>query len=474
MRHANNLLIAGMALSILFSIADVLLEKYTYLGESLEEWTYDALQRMLSWRAGSSPQVDSSKVPLIIDISNAPIFVKDPDAKTRQVMTKREPLQEMVDEALKHKPAAIGIDLNFSPDAKGLATLQDWAFLNHLVDISKENGVCIYVGVHESVSFGPDKLLVNSRLKNLATCIAVPNEKNRSTWAMPEQLSYTYHQDPDGPPESAQCPTMGFALATAALRRAHAEVQTASPANPSAQSSGPSEDPCDVSSNSHLKQADVADVPFPRSLFMQSYEKRSPKDDQGRDIKSVEGKEFRVDYSPLEDLSSRAQRAEDAEGVRRINEQSSFRNKIVLFGWCENTPDTFIVPGRPDRPYAGVFLHACAAYSLLQERPLRYLGLTGQFALDFFFSLAIFGTVHRYRWWRIKKPDLELRAQRVQQVLILFALVFMTFGLIFLTLYARVMWDDFIFVFAALLLHSPFEHSIEGLGKLGEAALSRG
>lgn len=448
----------GIILSICFSVVNWALVARTDFGKSLEEWTYDYLQ--ILFRSALKP----TNIPVVVvDVSGAPVFVKDIDAQTQEVMTRRDSLQEIVDAAVNplpvagekiDPPAAIGIDLNFSPDAKGMATVADWPFLNHLLDVGKRNGVCIYVGVHESATLGPNRWLFDPRFQALATCIAVPKSKqDQTTRAMPEWLNLQYDKSGGQSGAPAQCPTMGFALATALRRKTSAPAAEPAGAVSTVASRVTNEDSCDVVTDFKdppLPKASVAAVPKLLRWFVESSEIVG-------DSTSVQGTQFRVDYSPLETLSTdplSAQNGPEIGGIRR-----KIQRKVLLLGKTQNTPDMFVIPGRPERPYAGVFLHACAVYTLLQPRPLLSLTTWGQLALDMVFSSLIFGLVYLYRRRRINNPNQELFAEGMQQIVVLLSLVFLTFLFIASSAYARLMWDDFIFVIAALLLHAPVEHT---------------
>ena len=108
--------------------------------------------------------------------------------------------------------------------------------------------------------------------------------------------------------------------------------------------------------------------------------------------------EFLVDYSPLALLAGSAPDALNPDELAKAD----LRDKIVLLGRTKNTMDTFTVPGKPEQPYAGVFLHACAIYTL-ENRPLYRLTELGRIVIDFVFSLMIFG------------PSLLIRLSRHKQ-----------------------------------------------------------
>jgi hypothetical protein len=273
----------------------------------------------------------------------------------------------------------------------------------------------IRVGVNSSLALGPRNWLRDPKYIDLASCVVVPNaEQGQSAWYMPESLVVKY----PGPTFNGldeHCPSMGVALADAV-------VKNVTPG------------------------------------FGWLVETIRQKDEEKRVTKS----EFLVDYSPLEKLRSSSKAIYDSTNDVPINVDVS--GKIVLLGRTKNTVDMFTVPGRPEQPYPGVFLHACAAYSLLQ-RPLFRLKEPGRIALDILFSLAIFGAV---LWGRLilhkqgKEVSLEHRLPGVVSLVVAIGLVA---GAILLVRKTHLMWDDFLLVALVLVLHTPIEESTVELGK---------
>ena len=142
----------------------------------------------------------------------------------------------------------------------------------------------------------------------------------------------------------------------------------------------------------------------------------------------------------------------------RKDKNLTLANKVVLLGRTRNTTDTFTVPGKPEKPYAGVFLHACAAYTLL-ERPLYRLKEPGRFLLDFVLSAAIFGFVLGVRWHPHSPHVDEFLEHRLPQLLALFVAVLLILCELWLVPRTHLMWDDFLLVAGVLLVHTPIERA---------------
>jgi hypothetical protein len=181
--------------------------------------------------------------------------------------------------------------------------------------------------------------------------------------------------------------------------------------------------------------------------------------------RQITNSEFLVDYSPLDLLVSSAADVLKPEELAKLD----LKDKIVLLGRAKSTTDTFTIPGKPEQPYAGVFLHACAVYTL-ENRPLYRLTEWGRIFIDILFSVLIFGPVLVYRLIRLGQgKEVVMDHRLLGRAINLEALVLFV-GAIWLVRYTRLMWDDFILVVIVLLAHAPIEHATLEIWKwLGES-----
>jgi hypothetical protein len=379
-----------------------LLEDKTAVGRSFEQWTYDQLQRIL-------PIPRSSAVPVVLDLSDAPTYSKETLPKHWELFTDRETLQGMVDAAVKQTPLAIGIDVDFSPGEKGFQTLYDWGFLNHIQNLTKQTGVPIFVGVHESTALGPERWLWDPKFMPLAACIVVPrSEEDQSTRTMPEVLKF-YYKTAEGGTWIQPCRALGAAVA----KNATPEVRW------------------------YLRP------------FLQANQIK------GDENSSVVSKEFLVDYSPVNGLSGNLPKVSSAADIDRLY----LTKKMVFFGWIQNRSDLFTIPGRPEHPYPGVILHASAAYTLFNQRPLYQLTVLGRISLDVAFSAFVFVVF----WYAMKRKDAkeqESTAEGFHKTVTFAFMLILVVAFALLSRYVGFMWDDFFFVLGALLVHSRVEHLI--------------
>jgi len=416
LRAHHRKVLTGFFVSLAFTLLLVRLKMWaepTVIGQEIEETSYGLLQHHLG-----APTADTLRV-VVLDISAIPMRPADSlePPSVAGLVTDRTSLSKIVSslDTEDDKPMAIGLDVDFSPTAHGFADSADRGIFEDFLNLQSQRGNPIRVGVNNSISLGPDKWLFDPKYLPLATCIVVPNaEKGQSTRYMLEDIQVDYRTPlaPYTAGESGHCPAMGFALV----------------------------------------KAGVPDVPWWAKPFAETVVQES------RDRLSEN--KFLVDYSALDLLSASPPEIKPDTDMSKFRKDKNLTlaNKVVLLGRTRNTTDTFTVPGKPEKPYAGVFLHACAAYTLL-ERPLYRLKESGRFLLDFVLSVAIFGIVLGFRWRPHSTHVDEFLEHRLPQLLALFMAVSLILFELLLVPRTHLMWDDFLLVAGVLLVHAPIEHA---------------
>lgn len=381
----------------------------TDIGRRLESMTYDLLQQHLS-------SADLEKItPVVVDISG--IQMRPTLGLTPALVTDRVPLETLVASLVSRSdhPSAIGLDVDFSPDSHGYADPEDpHLFAALLTDsqtlLADNRAIPIRVGVNRSLALGPDNWLGESQYSSLASCVVIPNpDPRQSARYMPEWIDVQY---PPMTSKPKRCYSMGVAL-----------VQAIGKAPPSW-----------------------------RSWFAESY--------RGKPGETISENEFLVDYSQLSNMIKATVDALDPMQMAR----APLKDKIVLLGRTKSTNDMFTVPGNPEKSYPGVYLHACAALSLLETRPLYSLTGGGRLLLDVAFTLLAVCPLFWIRWRGLKRGEEDFM-ERGSPELMSFAV---TAGLVLIALagvsLTHLMWDDFVLVAAALILHSPIEHAVDKIG----------
>jgi hypothetical protein len=386
------------------------------VGKLVEAMTYDLLQHHLS--SGASPE--DLKV-IVLDISG--IQMRPTLGARPWLVTDRNPLEKVVDSLtakrdeldgngkvrIKNRPLAIGLDVDFSPDVNGYAHPDDPRLLGKLLDVNHD--IPIRVGVNGSLALGPRKWLVEDKYMDLASCVIVPNpETDQSARYMPEWIVV---KDPAATfgSDEGHCPSMGIELAGKTVA--------------------------------------------PVRWWLRPFARSSRQSEGGR--KRLSATEFLVDYSSLQALIASTKEVYDPDAGVAIN--VGVGGKIVLLGRTKDTGDMFTVPGSPERSYPGVYLHACAAQTLLENYPLYELTWPGRILLDLSISLAIFGSLLASRLRRNRKGREVTLGHRVPGYLSCFMALVVTICAVGLVRWTHLMWDDFILVVVALLVHTPLERN---------------
>ena len=185
--------------------------------------------------------------------------------------------------------------------------------------------------------------------------------------------------------------------------------------------------------------------------------------DQGVDVH-----EFWVDYSPIETIKNVAMRTINAAALGDSIAMSKIEDKVVILGNVSGTGDTFVVRGRE---YAGVLLHACAAYTLITG-PLFAVTAGGRIFIDILCILIVLASITCIRFY-YQRERKTVATQRVQFVLtLLLLLVPLAAGVAFVSS-TRLLWNDFLLTGTSLLLHPSLEHRLSGVWTSGVRGFKR-
>jgi CHASE2 domain-containing sensor protein len=391
----------SVAFTVVLLLANTWFEQKGF-GERVESMTYDMLQNRLS-----APASIKDLPVIVLDISR--IEMRPTLGPQPGFVTDREPLKNIVAEQVKDGPKAIGLDVDFSPDSHGYAHPDDPRLFKSWL-ASKD--IPILVGVNSSLALGAQKWLIDPDYIRLAACVVVPNpEKGQATRYMPEFIKVDYPDTPLGGVEET-CPSMGVALAKATV-------------NP---------------------------PPTWAKYFVETFRLKS--------ANRFKNSEFLVDYSPLQLLHDSAPQVLNSSDIPA----DLVKDKIVLLGRAKNTTDTFTVPGKPEEPYAGVFLHACAVYTLKNGPLYRFKDFV-RYSLDLVISLAIFGPLLWIRLRRLKQGKEVILGHRLPSYASLFVAVIVCIVAVYFVNRTHLMWDDFILVALALVVHTPIEKNTVEFGE---------
>ncbi len=392
----------SFAITALLVVVKLQIEK-TDFGKQIESMTYDLLQHHLS------PPASVKDLPVIVlDISG--IEMRPTLGSQPALVTDRAPLQSIVQYlvSMPNGPKAIGLDVDFSPDAHGYAHPDD----QKLFDFFLSQKIPITVGVNSSLALGPLRWLNDPKYIDLASCVVVPKpDGGQSTRYMPEETVVNY-PTPISHGIDEYCSSMAFAL----------------------------------------EYGKVKDAASGLGWLVDTSRVKSDR--------QVTNSEFLVDYSPLDLLANSPPNALNPGELAKAD----LNGKIVLLGRTKDTTDTFTIPGKPEQPYAGVFLHACAIYTL-ENRPLYRLTEFGRIFIDFVISLVIFGPLLLYRLSRHRQDKETVVGHHFLGRLISLEAFLLFIVAVWLVRYTHLMWDDFILVLIVLVAHGPIERTTVDIGR---------
>lgn len=376
--------------------------EHTAFGKQMELAGYNLIQLQLSHKEIPVTVVDISDWKTAANIANG------------HEVTSRDELRKLIEALANQKPRAIGIDVDFGPEDNDYVTPFDPEFFEFCKKLREEQGVPVFLGIHRTQSLPPDLWLGSEDYKSLAAAIAMPDKGNRKAplWIKPEG-------------SSEEGPTMSLALAEA-YRKAEGQSEQHSFSLP------------------HWMVEPVSEASFSRGGT---------------------AAEFLIDFSPLEDLQAPDHTLRLALPSAISSQAALLRDRVILIGEAtlDKTSDTFIAPGREDIT-PRIFQYACGVYTLIKN-PLYELTGWGRLFIDVLLSGMILIIVSSIRWYYKDRTPKQVAAHRLQKFLtFIVGLAAIIFGVLFVRAH-HVMWDDFILVVVALLLHSSVEHYSEIMWK---------
>ncbi len=397
----------------LILLAVLLLGKWGFEQTSASELIEESFYDMLQLRLSSGLDAKSLEV-IVVDITD--MKMDQHPFNRKYDYTSRDELRDLIQKIAIEQPIAIGLDTDFTPYANQRA--QDIEFLDFCRNLKRPcpptSRLPVYVGLHEAVLLGPELCLGEPRFGVLAAFIGFPNVKEiESRKRIVEWLEINY-QNEAGVEKQWHCPSLAAAVTQKPIK--------------------------------------------PPSRWIAWAIKNTPLEHE-RD--GYIGKEFVIDYSPLEALENNTVPLHDLESYLNKN---YFRDKYVLIGrgkLSQDTGDKYPIPGRRGNSHAGVYVHGCAAYTLLR-RPLLELNPYGRFSLDFGLAVLVMIGValNRYRYRR----QADKVAHHGQEAFFTFLAVLIVIGVgFFMVNVTRLMWDDFAVVAASLLLHRLLDREIFGV-----------
>ncbi len=416
----------GVAITFcMWGLATWIEDKRYYFGTQAREFVYDIIQHRLGAVARQNLNVT------VVDVSDVGWTPrKDPNQPREYDYTDRKQLRDVVMKIADQSPAAIGLDIDFTPYPIQLE--DDDEFLACL--LARSNGyresadslangplapaclaapnhyVPIYVATYTSLALGPVYALERPEYSVMA---AFAGAVNPSQYEAPRRMVDTIEIH-YGLPGSAAWVVNSLSVAM------HPKVE----------------------------QNSLANIPgVAESISLAPHNE-------------VPATEFYVDYGSIDRIEANTILSGSLLDPKQPQLASSLKGQYVLVGRGKGTTDMdqHNIPGRLDRRYSGVYLHACAIYTLDSGPLLALLLPRGRLVLDLSLFLVIFGVVELTIWGRKRYFGAKTRAGVLHLVVTVLVVVAAIVGGIYLASTFRIMWDDSLFVAVGLIGHAVIDH----------------
>jgi CHASE2 domain-containing sensor protein len=399
-------LVKGLFFIALLFLLTLVVEHTTF-GKQLRLMGYNLLQFQLGSRPAPVTIVDTSTLaPEEFDI----------DGQTG-IATPREALKEMIEAVASHSPKVIGIDIDFAPDENGYIYPHDPEFFQFCLELGERHGIPVVLGVKRTLHKPSGEWLGDAKYRELAGSILVPKESRRMLRTIKLE---------NGGGEENEGMSMSVALAEAYKNKKTSD---------------------ESASTWHGRIVEW----LSRAGLLEMFSEKQP-------APGLSLEDFLVDFSSLESIETVG--SIDPAVLRDPEQRSKFQGKIVLFGdaTLDAATDTFLVPGR-EQPVPGVFLHGCAANTLLTE-PLYEVTHRGRIVIDLALSLLVLLIIIAIRFYVGNEMSHSV-IQRLEGWLTLAVVLLAIVGGALFVRSTRVMWEDFLLVVTVLIFHPSVEKHIE-------------
>lgn len=433
-REKPNWLIA-LAVTLVFALGNYLMS-HTSPGRWLEFKAYDLLHTAL-------PDLGRNFPIVVADISEIPF---DPDNPTSRTILKSV-MSQIFDRGDEQKPAAIGIDIDFSPMLNRRPSQEEQDFFALCNDICKgrhadggvRKAVPVYLGVGRTAYNSPDEWFGYRDYIPMAANINVNPEDTH------QAVRWTLDREGKVYGEQRWLPSMGQALA-----QAYADH----PGRSRLPRPGSSAFCVETIPPNPASQAESPIGGTEEEIIVEVKQTEQQKDGTKKEVKKqyelVDGLSL-VNYSKLDQMREQPVKVEMRNGKPVVS--GDFAGKIVLLGDAQ-ARDVFTVPG-PIKPLKGVYLHACAAYTFVRE-PLYNLKNIWRFWLDVLLSGVLVVLLAFVESRACTNPLRSLYGKLAHYSLLVLVLAV---GLN-LVRFTGIMWFDFIAIVVALWIHPATEHFI--------------
>jgi CHASE2 domain-containing sensor protein len=400
-------LLKGILFIVIVMAIKISIDEHTEFGKQMTLMGYNYLQTKLSSAAPPITIVDIGDLP--------PENIRDNGEMV--LATPRPALKEIIEAVAEQHPKAIGVDIDFSPTEIGYVLSSDPAFFDSILDLRKRTGVPVFLGAHRTITRPADEWLGSTRFAPLAANILVPQHNREMLYGF--KSTDEKHESPATEEPSR---TMSGLLAAAYVE-------------------------------GHATEQGIHQL-LTRLKLAERFSENELSSGQSAEA-------FLVDYGAIDSIETIKTKNPDV--LRDSSNRKRLEGKIVLIGDAAlgTATDTFVIPAH-DKPYAGIFVHASAAYTLIKA-PLYHLTHAGHIVLDFLLSgFILCGIVlMKYPYREAEQRDMTEVKWRGRLTLLVVLTVIIV-GVLSVQI-TRIMWDDFFLALLLLVFHPSIEHHVETL-----------
>ena len=392
-------LAVGVAFAIFMALAKVGFE-HTDAGRTVELATYGFLHRNFL------TQTNENKV-VLVDISNLETEksdLSDPNGDSKSIeVTSREAIGRLIDLLFAKGARAVGVDVDFSPKLNGTWVKQnDPAFFDEMLNRPRQQTVIL--GVHRSKSGGAESWLGHPKYSDLAACIDIPKGVHGDRRYLLSGIKLSS--------ESDTLPGFGRALG---------RVFKPDP------------------------------QPLPKWLSWFVHDRREIVRAEDSEDQLI-AEEYLVDFSGLSALRSQIKTA-SVDGVS-ISDDQSINGAVVICAELSKGKfeEAFVLSGIDSLAVPGGLIHACGVTTSVNGRIFE-LSHEGRIVADILISVVVLGAFLLLKDRLEKKNKKPVNHAFLERfILACMCVIVLAMGWL-LAVFARLLWTDYIIVWATLITH---------------------
>lgn len=360
--------------------------EHTDWGSSAERWAFEFFQNRLS-------RFDRDLPVKVIDTSTIP--------SGKNGETSRVQLLRAIEAVVAQRPAAVGVDIDLSPEGDVWVDDNDPQFFDRVLELKHSSKVPIFLGVYRTIGSNRTQWLGAPKYAELAAALVAADEIRQPIWVHAEQ--------------SEELPTLGTALA------------------------------------SHYEPS-ITELAAKIRAFIELFTINQREGIEEHPNKQMSVGVYLTNYSKLDQLERETLDGVEPKSITDAGEK--LEGKMVLLGNVKTYADPFTPPGYT-HPKPGVLVLACVAYTL-GSQPRYELKRIFRFALDVLVAIIVILAVERARWRYVNKVAGSRFFKSVTLRILVVGICVIVAGCL-INAFLNVLWLDFPLVIFALFLHPKIE-----------------